>query len=68
MLASFGSSISAFIQSMRTRGILVRDRSRDHGCEGCVRITLGTAEHTKRLLQALRETLTELQAKKAAAP
>jgi len=68
VLASFGSSISAFIQSMRTRGILVRDRSRDHGCEGCVRITLGTAEHTKRLLQALRETLTELQAKKAAAP
>ena len=68
VLASFGSSISAFIQSMRARGILVRDRSRDHGCEGCVRITLGTAEHTKRLLQALRETLTELQAKKAAAP
>ncbi len=63
VLASFGPSKSAFIQSMRTRGILVRDRSRDYGCEGCVRITLGTAEQTTRLLQALRETLAELGVK-----
>ena len=27
---------------MRQRGILVRDRSADPGCEGCVRITIGT--------------------------
>ena len=67
VLASLGSQKTAFIQSMRAQGILVRDRSRDHGCEGCVRITLGTAEHTKRLLQALRETLTEIQSKKVAA-
>ncbi len=66
VLASLGSQKTAFIQSMRARGILVRDRSRDPGCEGCVRVTLGTAEHTKRLLQALRETLTEIQSKKVA--
>jgi len=35
---------------MRQRGILVRDRSSDHGCEGCVRITLGPRAHTDRLL------------------
>jgi histidinol-phosphate aminotransferase len=51
---------AAFIKAMRKRGILVRDRSRDYGCEGCVRITLGTAEHTDRLLAALRETLEEI--------
>ena len=67
VLASFGSQKTAFIQSMRALGILVRDRSRDHGCEGCVRITLGTMEHTARLLRALRETLTEIRAKKVAA-
>ena len=67
VLASFGSQKTAFIQSMKAQGVLVRDRSRDHGCEGCVRITLGTAEHTKRLLQALRETLTDIQLKKVAA-
>lgn len=66
VLASFGPSKSAFIQSMRTRGILVRDRSRDYGCEGCVRITLGTAEQTTRLLQALRETLAGLGVKEVA--
>jgi histidinol-phosphate aminotransferase len=52
---------------MRTRGILVRDRSRDYGCEGCVRITLGTSEHTTQLLAALREVLEEIGATEARA-
>jgi histidinol-phosphate aminotransferase len=47
---------AAFVEHMRRRGILVRDRSTDHGCEGCVRITVGPREHTDRLLVALRET------------
>ncbi|MGD0513490.1 MAG: histidinol-phosphate transaminase [Terriglobales bacterium] len=67
VLASFGPSKTAFIQSMRSRGILVRDRSRDHGCEGCVRITVGNAEQTACLLLAMRETLTEIGAKEATA-
>jgi histidinol-phosphate aminotransferase len=67
VLTSFGASSSTVIQSMRARGILVRDRSRDHACEGCVRITLGSNEQTARLLRALRETLTEIRAKKVAA-
>ena len=51
---------AGFVEHMRRRGILVRDRSSDHGCEGCVRITLGLREHTDRLLNALNETLNEL--------
>jgi len=51
---------SSFVESMRRRGILVRDRSGDHGCEGCVRITLGPRAHTDRLLNALQETSEEL--------
>ena len=58
VLAKFDSP--NFVQSMRQRGILVRDRSSDHGCEGCVRITLGPRAHTDRLLAALQETLQEL--------
>ena len=58
MLARVGST--AFIEQMRRRGILVRDRSSDQGCEGCVRITLGPRAHTDRLLAALQETLEEL--------
>jgi histidinol-phosphate aminotransferase len=67
VLASFGSLKTALIQSMRTRGILVRDRSRDYGCESCLRITLGTTKQTARLLQALRETLAELGVKQVTA-
>jgi histidinol-phosphate aminotransferase len=62
LLARVGSTAedsAAFVEHMRRRGILVRDRSSDYGCEGCVRITLGTREHTDRLLEALAETIAE---------
>lgn len=67
VLARFGALKAAFIQGMRARGILVRDRSRDYGCEGCVRITIGTAEHTSGLLAALRQVLEEIGATEARA-
>jgi histidinol-phosphate aminotransferase len=63
VLARIGSAKSdsqAFVEQMRRRGILVRDRSSDHACEGCVRFTLGTEEQTDRLLTALEEVLEEL--------
>lgn len=59
VLARVGAAPS-FVEQMRRRGILVRDRSGDHGCEGCVRITLGPREHADRLLNALQETFEEL--------
>jgi histidinol-phosphate aminotransferase len=63
VLARIGTSqsdSSAFVEQMRRRGILVRDRSSDHGCEGCVRITLGTRAQTDRLLTALQEVFEHL--------
>ena len=60
VLMRLGELNTSFIRGMRNRGILVRDRSRDYGCAGCVRITLGSAEQTDRLLGALRETLQEI--------
>jgi histidinol-phosphate aminotransferase len=59
VLARVGAS-SSFVEQMRGRGVLVRDRSGDHACEGCVRITLGPRAHADRLLIALQETLIEL--------
>lgn len=59
VLARVGST--AFVEHMRRRGLLVRDRSSDHDCEGCVRITLGPREHADRLLSALRESLEEME-------
>lgn len=59
VLARVGAA-AAFVEQMRRRGILVRDRSSDQGCEGCVRITLGPRAHADRLLAALQETCEEL--------
>lgn len=63
VLARVGSlkeEAARFVEQMRRRGILVRDRSSDHGCEGCVRITCGPREHAGRLLQALSEVCKDL--------
>jgi histidinol-phosphate aminotransferase len=60
VLMYFGSQASAFILGMRERGILVRDRSSDQGCAGCVRITLGSGAQTNQMLTALREVLEQI--------
>ena len=60
VLMRIGERHHEFVAAMRQRGILVRDRSADPGCDGCVRITLGTSEQTDRLLAAFREVAAEL--------
>ncbi len=40
---------------LAARGIVVRDRSRQPLCEGCLRITVGTPEENTALLDALNE-------------
>lgn len=60
MLARIGPLHAEFVKGMKSRGILVRDRSSDWGCEGCVRITSGWQAHTDPLLTALHETLKEI--------
>ena len=57
VLAKFGEFRKPFVEAMRERGILVRDRNNDPGCEGCVRITVGTLEQTDRLLTEMRAAL-----------
>ena len=60
VLLHLGAQCPRFIQEMRRRGILVRDRSSDPGCENCVRITLGGREHNVRLLATMSEVFLEL--------
>jgi histidinol-phosphate aminotransferase len=54
VLVRIGPAHNEFIQALRARGILVRDRNSDPGCEGCVRLTVGSDEHTRTLISALR--------------
>ncbi|MBO0910629.1 MAG: histidinol-phosphate transaminase [Acidobacteria bacterium] len=60
VLIDLGERSKPFIGGMRARGILVRDRSRDYGCQGCVRITVGIREHNQQLVQSLREVFSEI--------
>jgi histidinol-phosphate aminotransferase len=60
VLVSIGAKHRAFVEAMRARGVLVRDRSSDPGCDGCVRITLGTREQTQQGIAALEESLKEI--------
>jgi histidinol-phosphate aminotransferase len=54
VLVRVGPAHTEFIQALRTRGILVRDRNSDPGCEGCVRLTVGSGEDMRTLMEALR--------------
>jgi histidinol-phosphate aminotransferase len=60
VLMYFGPQAPAFISAMRERGILVRDRSNDQGCAGCVRITLGSEKQTNQMLMAFREAFEQI--------
>jgi histidinol-phosphate aminotransferase len=60
VLFHLGDTCKPFIREMRQRGILVRDRSTDYGCQDCVRITVGLREHNQRMLANLREVLAGL--------
>jgi histidinol-phosphate aminotransferase len=53
VLGHFGQRAIEVRDALRSRGILVRDRS--YEAPGCVRITVGTREQTRQLLAALEE-------------
>ena len=38
-----------------SKGIVIRNRTNQHGCENCLRITVGTSKENKRLLKILKE-------------
>jgi len=61
ILVRVGPAHAEFIQALRTRGILIRDRNSDPGCEGCVRLTVGSYEHTQILISALHDVVGELK-------
>ncbi len=43
-----------FVQAIHQRGVLIRDMSASPGCEGCVRITIGTKEEMDRVIVAIK--------------
>jgi histidinol-phosphate aminotransferase len=60
VLVNIGPAHAEFVQALRNRGILVRDRHTDPGCEGCVRLTVGSDGHTETLITGLRDVFEQL--------
>src|ERR1700674_658441 len=59
VLVRVGETAGKFVESMQQRGVLVRDSSANPGCDGCVRITVGTPQQMDGVLQAIREAIAE---------
>lgn len=60
VLMRIGPKHKELVAAMRRRGVLLRDRSADPGCEGYVRITIGVEEHVTLGLEALGATIEEI--------
>jgi histidinol-phosphate aminotransferase len=57
VLMDIGAKHKELCAAMRERGVLLRDRSSDPGCDGYVRITIGVEEQVTQGIAALRESL-----------
>jgi len=64
VLMKIGPKHAELVAAMRARGVLLRDRSTDPGCDGFVRITIGVEEHVTRGLAALQQSLQQIGWKK----
>jgi histidinol-phosphate aminotransferase len=61
VLVRVGPPAQAFVEAMQRRGILVRDSSANPGCDGCVRITVGTPKQMEDVLMAISGAVADIQ-------
>jgi len=62
ILVEIGAQHKEFTRLMSAASVLVRDRSSDPGCDGRVRITIGTREQMRQAAMALNKVLATLRA------
>jgi len=59
IIAKFGDNCGEICDSLKEKGILVRNRTNDPLLKGCIRITIGTKEQCEQLLTELTQILSE---------
>jgi histidinol-phosphate aminotransferase len=64
ILVDIGVKHAEFVHLMSAGDVLVRDRSNDPGCDGCVRITIGTRDQMREAVGVLNKTLETLRGNK----
>lgn len=57
VLIRAGERREALLAGLEARNIYVRDRHRQPGCAGCIRVTTGVVAHTKACIEAMEEIL-----------
>ncbi len=57
LLMNIGAKHHELVAAARERGVLLRDRSTDPGCDGYVRITIGIADHVTTAIAVMGEAL-----------
>jgi len=60
ILVKIGPRHAEFVRAMQRHGVLTRDRSSDQGCDGCVRLTVGTRAQMEQAMASLAEALNEI--------
>jgi histidinol-phosphate aminotransferase len=60
VLVRVGAKAKSFLESMQRHGVMVRDTSENPGCDGCVRITVGTPKQMDEVLTTIREAVAEV--------
>lgn len=55
------TALAAYEAMAEQRGVVVRFRGKEHGCEGCLRITVGTESEVTRFLKEIRAVLESLR-------
>ena len=55
LLVRFTVDATAVYDRLRSRGIVVRNRTTQPGCAGCLRLTVGTTSENRQLVHALTE-------------
>ena len=59
VLVRVGPGAEAFVAAMERRGVVVRNMSANPGCEGCVRITVGTTTQMDVVFRTIREAIAD---------
>ena len=57
VLVHAGTHADALVRTAMARGIYLRDRSKEPGCAGAIRVVAGIVEHTNRCIEVFEEVL-----------
>jgi len=58
------TAVKVYEKLAESRGVVLRFRGKEHGCLGCIRITVGTEEEVTRFLQEIDAVLQEVRSNK----